>query len=198
MWHYGFLFAPALTIGGGTGEVQRNIVAERVLGLPTTSTSSGQTWSGVAADLGELPDRGPRRHPPTRPGQTVAHATVLRPIDLDRHEKVRARIDLPGVPAGTQGKVLQVDRRHLDPLPGAVRERRRARACSTAATSCARKDFVPVDERVEVEEVDRRRGRRRRRRRRPATAAGDDNEFGVPGPPARARRRPREPAAAAL
>src|SRR3546814_8176663 len=34
MWHYGFLFAPALTIGGGTGEVQRHIVAERVLGLP--------------------------------------------------------------------------------------------------------------------------------------------------------------------
>jgi alkylation response protein AidB-like acyl-CoA dehydrogenase len=34
MWHYGFLFSPALTVGGGTGEVQRNIVAERVLGLP--------------------------------------------------------------------------------------------------------------------------------------------------------------------
>ena len=34
MWHHGFLFAPALTIGGGTSEVQRNIVAERVLGLP--------------------------------------------------------------------------------------------------------------------------------------------------------------------
>jgi len=33
-WGYGFLFSPALTIGGGTGEVQRNIVAERVLGLP--------------------------------------------------------------------------------------------------------------------------------------------------------------------
>jgi alkylation response protein AidB-like acyl-CoA dehydrogenase len=33
-WHHGFLFAPALTIGGGTGEVQRNIIAERVLGLP--------------------------------------------------------------------------------------------------------------------------------------------------------------------
>ena len=32
MWHYGFLFSPALTVGGGTGEVQRNIVAERVLG----------------------------------------------------------------------------------------------------------------------------------------------------------------------
>jgi alkylation response protein AidB-like acyl-CoA dehydrogenase len=34
MWGYGFLFAPALTVGGGTSEVQRNIVAERVLGLP--------------------------------------------------------------------------------------------------------------------------------------------------------------------
>jgi alkylation response protein AidB-like acyl-CoA dehydrogenase len=34
VWHHGFLFAAALTVGGGTGEVQRNIVAERVLGLP--------------------------------------------------------------------------------------------------------------------------------------------------------------------
>jgi alkylation response protein AidB-like acyl-CoA dehydrogenase len=33
-WVMGFLFAPALTIGGGTSEVQRNIIAERVLGLP--------------------------------------------------------------------------------------------------------------------------------------------------------------------
>ncbi len=46
MWHYGFLFAPALTIGGGTGEVQRNIVAERVLGLPhDNDVEQGQTWS---------------------------------------------------------------------------------------------------------------------------------------------------------
>ncbi|MGP0032766.1 MAG: acyl-CoA dehydrogenase family protein [Acidimicrobiales bacterium] len=33
-WSRGFLYAPALTIGGGTAEVQRNIVAEKVLGLP--------------------------------------------------------------------------------------------------------------------------------------------------------------------
>jgi 3-oxochol-4-en-24-oyl-CoA dehydrogenase len=32
-WAYGFLYARALTIGGGTSEVQRNIIAERVLGL---------------------------------------------------------------------------------------------------------------------------------------------------------------------
>jgi len=34
LWAYGYLFAPALTIGGGTSEVQRNIIAERTLGLP--------------------------------------------------------------------------------------------------------------------------------------------------------------------
>ncbi len=34
IWHYGYLFAPALTLGGGTFAIQRNIVAEKVLGLP--------------------------------------------------------------------------------------------------------------------------------------------------------------------
>lgn len=46
IWHYGFLFAPALTLGGGTFAVQRNIVAETVLGLPREpNLEKGMTWS---------------------------------------------------------------------------------------------------------------------------------------------------------
>ncbi|HJM27659.1 MAG: acyl-CoA dehydrogenase family protein [Acidimicrobiales bacterium] len=46
IWHYGFLFAPALTIGGGTWAVQRNIVAEHVLGLQRDiNVEKGRTWA---------------------------------------------------------------------------------------------------------------------------------------------------------
>jgi 3-oxochol-4-en-24-oyl-CoA dehydrogenase len=46
LWHHGFLFAPALTVGGGTGEVQRNIIGERVLGLPPEpDVEAGASWS---------------------------------------------------------------------------------------------------------------------------------------------------------
>jgi len=46
VWHHGFLFSPALTVGGGTFAIQRNIVAEHVLGLPREpNVEKGLTWS---------------------------------------------------------------------------------------------------------------------------------------------------------
>lgn len=46
IWHYGYLFHPALTLGGGTFAVQRNIVAEMVLGLPRDQNmEKGMTWA---------------------------------------------------------------------------------------------------------------------------------------------------------
>ena len=45
-WHYGFLYSRALTVGGGTSEVQRNIIAERVLGLPhDIDVEAGRSWA---------------------------------------------------------------------------------------------------------------------------------------------------------
>ena len=46
VWHYGYLFSPALTLGGGTFAVQRNIVGEFVLGLPgEPNLEQGLSWS---------------------------------------------------------------------------------------------------------------------------------------------------------
>jgi hypothetical protein len=103
---------------------------------------------------------------------------VIHSISLKRHEKVVANIDLPGVPAGTPGKVLVVsglswlryrvlfdngvehgllDGRHI------VRPRA----------------FVPLDERVE-DEVVAADGDAADSGEAVAEAGGGENEWGVP------------------
>jgi alkylation response protein AidB-like acyl-CoA dehydrogenase len=40
-WSFGFLANRCLTIAGGTSEVQRNVIAERLLGLPRDPEPAG-------------------------------------------------------------------------------------------------------------------------------------------------------------
>lgn len=104
-------------------------------------------------------------------------SAVLTPIALDRHQKVRAWVDLPGVPAGTPGKVLQVS--------GVTWIRYRVlfdngqeHGLLDGRHIVARDDFVPVEDRVEVEPVEATVAEG------PADAGaadgGADNPFGVP------------------
>jgi len=52
-WGQGFLFSPALTIGGGTSEVLRNVIGERILGLPREpDPDAGRPWREVAGRAG--------------------------------------------------------------------------------------------------------------------------------------------------
>jgi alkylation response protein AidB-like acyl-CoA dehydrogenase len=45
-WTYGFLLSRALTIGGGTSEIQLNIIAEQALGLPREiDVEAGVPWA---------------------------------------------------------------------------------------------------------------------------------------------------------
>jgi alkylation response protein AidB-like acyl-CoA dehydrogenase len=53
VWHYGYLFAPALTLGGGTFAIQRNIIAEHVLGLPREpNVEKGMSWAETRRKAG--------------------------------------------------------------------------------------------------------------------------------------------------
>ena len=102
---------------------------------------------------------------------------LLSPVDLRRHQKVRAWVDLPNVPAGMPGKVLQVSGvswiRYRVLFENGVDH-----GLLDGRHIVAHKDYVPVEDRVEVEvaEVAEAAGDDDA----PAAAAGDDNEFGVP------------------
>ena len=103
--------------------------------------------------------------------------SAIASIDLKRHEKVRANIDLPGVPAGTPGKVLVVSGvtwlRHRVLFENGVEH-----GLLDGRHIVRPNDFIPLDERVEVEETAA--AETGDEGGPSAAAASDDNEFGVP------------------
>jgi hypothetical protein len=88
---------------------------------------------------------------------------VLTPVDLKRHQKVRAWSALPGVPAGMNGKVLQVTGvswiRYRVLFENGVEQ-----GLLDGRHIRAPKDWVPVEDRVEEAAV---------------VAAADDGEAGA-------------------
>lgn len=98
-------------------------------------------------------------------------------IELKRHEKVLANVDLPGVPAGMPGKVLAIS--------GVTWMRARVlfengveHGLLDGRHLVRPKDFIPLDERVEEEEVATAEGGDDAADT--GAAASEDNEFGVP------------------
>lgn len=117
-------------------------------------------------------------------------------IELKRHDKVRANVDLPGVPAGTPGKVLVVSgvtwMRYRVLFENGVEQ-----GLLDGRHLVRPRDFIPLDQRVEEEPVE-------------ATAAAesdgaagddgggaDENAFGVPAHLIERSKKARERLAAA-
>jgi alkylation response protein AidB-like acyl-CoA dehydrogenase len=59
VWQHGFLSSPARRLGGGADEIQRNVIAERFLGLPRSLPPPPSGWAGIA--------RAPSRGRPEQP-----------------------------------------------------------------------------------------------------------------------------------
>jgi hypothetical protein len=115
-------------------------------------------------------------------------------IELKRHDKVRANVDLPGVPAGTPGKVLVVSgltwMRYRVLFENGVEH-----GLLDGRHLVRPKDFIPVDERVEVEVADV--AEAADDGAGAAGAAAEENEFGVPAHLLERAKKARERFAAA-
>ena len=89
MWSFGFLFAPALTIGGGTSEVQRNIIAERTLGLPHDPPGLSGSSGGTGTAGPRQPAPGPSPDPSDRPPRQAV-GPPIHPRRLKKYSRTSA------------------------------------------------------------------------------------------------------------
>jgi hypothetical protein len=117
-------------------------------------------------------------------------------IELKRHEKVRANVDLPGVPAGTPGKVLVVSGvswvRYRVLFENGVEH-----GLLDGRHLVRPKDFIPLDERVEEVAVEASADGAAEDGAGAAAAGAADNAFGVPAHLLERSKKARERLAAA-
>lgn len=120
---------------------------------------------------------------------------VIHSIELKRHEKVRANVDLPGVPAGTFGKVLAVS--GLTWLRYRVRFDNGVEHGLLDGRHLVRPgDFIPLDQRVEAAAAAPGAGGDDAPEAA-AVAGAADNAFGVPAHLLERSKKARERLAAA-
>jgi hypothetical protein len=117
-------------------------------------------------------------------------------IELKRHEKVRANVDLPGVPAGTPGKVLVVSGvswvRYRVLFENGVEH-----GLLDGRHLVRPKDFIPLAERVEEVAVEASADGAAEDGAGAAAAGAADNAFGVPAHLLERSKKARERLAAA-
>ena len=111
IWHYGYLFHPALTLGGGTFAVQRNIVAEHVLGLPAG------TGCRAGIDLGADSLRFPEMSSPSEASPSTSLGTSLG-IDIGGTGMKAAIVDV--VTAANCSPIASASPRRNRPRPDAM------------------------------------------------------------------------------
>jgi hypothetical protein len=121
--------------------------------------------------------------------------SAIASIELKRHEKVRANIDLPGVPAGTPGKVLVVSgvtwMRYRVLFENGVEH-----GLLDGRHLVRPNDFIPLDQRVEEVAAEERAAEAGEGTAAEA-AGGGDNAFGVPAHLLERSKKARERLAAA-
>jgi hypothetical protein len=117
-------------------------------------------------------------------------------IERKRHEKVRANIDLPGVPAGTPGKVLVVSgvswRRYRVLFANGVEH-----GLLDGRHLVRPADFIPLDQRVAAEVAEAEAPEAGEAEAAAATDGAAGNSFGVPAHLLERAKKARERHAAA-